>query len=1281
MNNKKLSLVATMLICGSALGFAQRTPTHPMDIKDMGHDTQDIITAIKNWKVGGQPVGDVTRMDDEFYISRQRPLKRIDADQDYQAENSAQAVPGRKFCLWTPLDDPTSTWKGFPRYCFEGDNFSMWSYLNIHGNWTAPWFRVSGGLSDVAHKNGVKVGCVASIPYGQGVYVNENGTGSGWGGVLSQLCKQDSKGNFVNCERFVKLLKYYGIDGVGVNSEFGSDGSSMELIQEFFAECHRVAKANDWEFQLHWYDGTNDWGSISFDAGLGSHNQGMFGDGDNIVTDMMFSNYNTGKSTLQASANKAKSMGRDPYDYYKGFDIQGRSLSYAGNANWNDLNDVEASIGFWGAHAQGLIHQSSTDYGTSDVAIQKAYLDKQEYVFSGGYRNPANTPNVPSGTVTLSNGSMKNRFHGVAHYVTAKSTIQQTPFVSRFNLGNGLTFKDEGKVTFNHKWHNIATQDFLPTWRWWIVDAAEKATGNDLAEAELTWDDAYWGGSCLRLKGQTTCSRVKLFKTLLKTEPNYNISLTYKMTNDLETHAKLFVALKGKLTEYKEIDVPAAENFGEWTTFTASLEQLGLKSGDEIAMIGIRLDNTAKDYNMLVGELAVRNPEQTFNPVTPTIKEIQVLRGKGSTVDFKMRYASKEETGEQKTYNDEVDTWYYEIWFQQKDQPEQLLTATTSWAAYVVDAPIVPGFDNRQCRFGVRAVSPDGQKKSDIAWSDYQEVAYDTPSSEVAIDRQVIKPGETFKVYLEDQMANPAQSFTILNAQTGATVGDAHTNCTEFSTSIDELGVYDLVVVNSEGKSETLRGKIIVSPEETGAVPVVETITTDKETAEKDEAINLSYTSRDGEGKVSRGLEIKDPNMLLIPAEVTLDGSNHTSMAYSIGLWVKVDNYAHDKQGTNLISKNTVKDSWPHNNWGDLWVQVRPEIQAGHDNIYNYHPANEVSFNTFGWTLHDWPKENMMTSGYSLNPGVWNHIVVTQDAGAQQKIYFNGKCVAGPVNFTSSSLRENSTDYRIDQTVHANIFIGGGGVYKAGLNATIDEVQVWNKALTDDEVKRAMQGYKASEVPEGLMGYYTFEELDKTDSTFVNLGKKGAEYKARMVVTKDAGGEKTDGAYYATVGANNEITGYPGIAGTLDVKTSREWVLNGGRISSEDDKAAVVTFARAGEYPVSVKLTNFWGESEKALENAITINGPVDGINDVKDNAGFSVYPNPFVESVNLCFAEGGFYTVNIVSAAGAVLQSNDFRATAGDVVNVAVQGGKGMYIVQVLRDGKPFKALNVIKK
>ena len=123
-------------------------------------------------------------------------------------------------------------------------------------------------------------------------------------------------------------------------------------------------------------------------------------------------------------------------------------------------------------------------------------------------------------------------------------------------------------------------------------------------------------------------------------------------------------------------------------------------------------------------------------------------------------------------------------------------------------------------------------QKSEISWSNYQEVKYDTPSTEVAIDRQVIKPNEQFKVYYEDQFAPNAKSFRLLNAQTGAQVGETYSNCNQFTTSVAEVGVYDLEVVNDKGATEIFRGKVIISPEKTGAVPVVETVTADKQTAE-----------------------------------------------------------------------------------------------------------------------------------------------------------------------------------------------------------------------------------------------------------------------------------------------------------------------------------------------------------------------------------------------------------------------------------------------------------------
>ena len=140
----------------------------------------------------------------------------------------------------------------------------------------------------------------------------------------------------------------------------------MSTLIAFFEDCHKKAKEIGWEFQLHWYDGTNESGAIRFDSGLGSHNERMFGDKDHVVTDMMFANYNWSGSTLERTERKAAELGRSSYDYYAGFDIQGRGLK---NGYWNKLLKSKVSIGFWGAHSQSLIHQSATDNGTSDIAI------------------------------------------------------------------------------------------------------------------------------------------------------------------------------------------------------------------------------------------------------------------------------------------------------------------------------------------------------------------------------------------------------------------------------------------------------------------------------------------------------------------------------------------------------------------------------------------------------------------------------------------------------------------------------------------------------------------------------------------------------------------------------------------------------------------------------------------------------------------------------------------------------------------------------------------------
>lgn len=1240
---KQLFLLALLFV--TATSWAQRTPLHPLDIKE---GTTDLYTILDSWEPGTAPQGS-DQFDDQFYISRVRPLERLKAEDDYQIDPTLN--PNRKLCLWVPMDDPSATWKALPRYSFEGDNFSMWSYTDIHGNWTAPWIRVSAGLTDVAHKNGVKVGAVNSIPWAVYLVATEY---NDHGKVFYRMFQKEN-GKFKYSEKLVKLMKYYGIDGIGCNSEFSTNTDFMNQLIAFVKDCKQHAETNDWGFQLHWYDGTNDNGGISFDRGLAAHNDGIFGNGAAPVTDMLFFNYNWNGSMLQRSVAFAETMNRSSFDVYAGFDIQGRALK---NNNWQALKDNKISIGFWGAHSQSLIHQSSTDDGSSDIAIQKAYLQKQELTFSGGNRNPGITPAISTGS-TLANSDLKN-FHGLASLLTAKSTLQELPFVTRFSLGNGLFFNNEGKTTFDHKWHNINTQDFLPTWRWWITDRNDQVSQASLAgliKADFTFDDAWFGGSCLKMTGATDFSRVKLFKTKYTVQPDYTLSVTYKVLNGTDPKAKVFVAKKGALSTYLELALPQASAEGVWATHSFKLSELGLSANDVVSMIGVSLEGTGADYEMLLGELALRNPAQTFNTVTPTITKVDVLRRRYNEVDFKLFYQSKTEANGVKTYNDEVGTWYYEIYMQQKDQPEQLLTATTSWAGYVIDAPWVTA-GPAEARFGVKAIGLDGIEASPISWSAYQEVPYDTPLDEPIINKPVVKPNETFVVKYKDDLHTPAQKWEIKDPQTGATLAEA-SNAIQVSTTIDKVGLYDLYITDDKGKLVVTRGFVQITPEQTGSVPAILSFGSDTQDANVDQPVAYSYTSRDGEGSVSRSLRIEDPDMFMVPAEAQV------GMTYSYAVWFKVNSYSHDKQGTNLINKNSIKDSWPHNNWGDLWVTIRPEWKGD-----ALHPANEVSFNTYGWTAHDSPNEDMMSTGFSVTPHVWNHLVVTQNDSKSQKMYFNGKKVATTA-FSSSGRRGDSGNNKSD------IFFGGGGVYKAGLDGWIDEVQVWNKALTDQEVLEAMEGYTTP--PAGLIAYYTFEEV-ANGTHFENKGVGSATLKGKVVKVGDSGGENTSTATYVPVLFSNEELGYPGITGSLDITTTAKWQLPGATVpTTATGKQVEVIYSAVGNYDAGLKLTNMWGS---ALENRIEyIAIGSTGIEDMNAWA-LSVYPNPFVESVNMKFAEQGDYTVRVLDLSGRMLRESKLAVShEAQSVNLSIDGDQGTYLLQVMKDNKLYRSFQVVKK
>ena len=231
---------------------------------------------LKDWAPGKQ-----VSADDNFFISRVKPRARF-RNEATQVRLDLNETNDKKLIAWVPVNNPD--FNALPNGVFDSEVFSMWSYVTHWGNWTAPLGRIPAAFLDVAHKNGVAVSGVAGVPYG--------GLSSAYKAMMAGLYN-------VGAKKASQFFNYYGIDGMGYNSEFSDYSGTVDDLRDFHADLMKQMKAKNPIFMNFWYDGTNDAGSIQFDQGLGSHNQETFGDSKNPRTSLFF-NYNWNKEIGRA---------------------------------------------------------------------------------------------------------------------------------------------------------------------------------------------------------------------------------------------------------------------------------------------------------------------------------------------------------------------------------------------------------------------------------------------------------------------------------------------------------------------------------------------------------------------------------------------------------------------------------------------------------------------------------------------------------------------------------------------------------------------------------------------------------------------------------------------------------------------------------------------------------------------------------------------------------------------------------------------------------------------
>ena len=1265
MTNRLLFITALLGV--GALACAQ-TPTHEHYVLyPEGGANDDFASKYRSWQPG-QPFDSNFSDDEEFFISR---VKLKDRFTYAQTQVDPELDPARRFLWWVPMGQ--SQWNAVPTYFYNSEVFNMWSYVDHWGNWTAPVLRAPAAYLDVCHKNGVSTSVVAAIAWGAAVgdYSPE---------PHGPNIKAMTDGGY---EKLLRYLRYYGVDGVGYNSEFRTSAEIASAMQDLFAQAHLHADEYDVDFSVAWYSLTSDGGVLGGYNGLNSSNDDWFWNTryGAPVANYFFPNYNWANSELQTSESTANAFREGAsWDVYMGMDMQGRDY-----ANWTMLKDYDVSFGMWGAHNMNMLFESRGEAGSSGTTPQETYLKRSELFFTGGTQNPVNPPAISDHTYySIGNAQA---FHGISSFITARSVLQgdlaAEPFVTYFNLGNGMFFNVEGETTFDGEWYNVGIQDYLPTWRWWWTTDFMGRDEADVPESGLTatftWDDAWFGGSCMRISGTTDGEYLQLFKTKYPVESGDRLTIRYKVLGG-NAGIDWAVATEEKMTEtsgnIRNTDDPVLT--GEWQEATIEIGTgMGnLRVADQtLALIGLKFTK-ATDLDLLIGEISLTR-EDAPTPQAPVLRtDVKGKDADGNVhtyedgaaiwdynyqgVDVKVVWSMGEAPSDspwETLYNEDVNAWYYKVYVQQQGAEPVMCTATTSWAAYVVGAPLTDG--ESPVRVGVSAVSLDGKTESEITWSDYMELPEATIVGGIEVDKAVIKPGEEFTVRYADPNHPAADSWAI--RPSSASDSDAPLISADGTTSVtgtlDEIGLYD-VEVTVGGVSETHRGLVQISGKEVGALPQIESVavnggTTDVAAVEG-EAVTYSYVGRDADGTVSRGLALPSNGFGMDFAQFGFDESS----PFTIAWWFRPDELIMGTEGVTGLSIRNPKQDWPENNWGFMWQDIMPDSTI------------KVAIKALSGTAESQFKD----PEFKYEPGRWYHICIVFDfdssVGRIYSVYVNGKKLGTK---TADSL------YPFGNGTGFYLIFGGYAANRTAFTGAIDEFQVYDMALNQEQALKTME--HQDEIPEGLVAYWDFETNPDAENYLHSTGEN-TDIKAYVMLS--ASGDGGEGDTDFSVSPATFDAGAPFLPGTYEVVTTPEWGVDirnaslSGENVSPTGGSVEVSYSVASDYSATLTLRNSWGEDTMEFPMVVVSVG----LDETGADGEGKVYPNPFEEELYIAFAEAGAYTVNVYSLAGNLVSSQAVSAVGGDVINVRVNAAPGTYVVKVSdAAGDVVTTAKVIKK
>ena len=1219
------------------------------DYIQWGFDSHQFANKLQSWTKANPTINE----DDNFFISRVRPKKRF-RNVDTQVRQDLTDSNDKKLLAWLPWNVPSKN--ALPDGVFDSEVFSMWPYVTHWGDWNCGLGRIPASLLDVAHKNGVPVSSVAGIPYGS--------LKSDWRTTLNNIATS-------NVQNAADFMKYFGYDGLGYNSEyteFFGAGRVTRALRDFHVNLNKAIKPYNPIYENLWYDGTNDQGRIAFDQGLNDNNKSIFGEGGSEAANLFF-NYNWNADwLLQQSVEKAEEINRDPLDLYAGINMQGGEPR--SGSRWTLLKNHRISIGLWGAHSQNMFFESRGEKGSDAETKQRTYMLRTERWFSSGSRNPVNSIAINN---SLNYNADNTDFAGMSAMMTARSSMSWDlavePFITYFNLGNGKFFNYGGVRKNDCPWANVGVQDYLPTWRWWFADKLLGRTAADVPanglDAEFVWDDAYMGGSTVRVHGSTSKEYLHLFKTKYALKSGDVITFRYKVKGG-KADASLVFTTEDAVNAEKAYPVLASTDEADedkWVEKTITVD--GTLNGKTLALVALKMENAA-DLNLYLGEFSI--VRGTFAaPAKPVIAKTALLHSAKNGVDGKIIFnMPNDKASGEPCYNTDVKTSLFKLWAKQEGKDPILMGVTTSWAGMYYSVPVdLKG--QGKLKFGVSAVSLDMKKESDIAWGEDHDIftSYDY-SDEIKADKSVIKPNEAFTIAYVD----PRHEAGNWKIEHNGTVVASSNNTTEIKVNgLNQVGFYDLVLtgkVTENGarvdKEVRYANYVQITSDAVGAVPHINKLTAnDSETSIEvvaNSEVTMKYEGKKADGSGSRGIKTLEKPVGVKVSELGLTNNNQP---WSLAFWVKFNSLSG---GTQIVDMRDPGTGWPQNNWGTFWS--------------TYDPSTGVYELTLRAKNGGGSPEYKQRWKVDFIPGAWTHFTLAMDGnGTNTKpmLYINGKEAKAHNWQIGDRSGEGLCEERFVNNGwwDANVLgISLGRHSTAAMNATIDDVKFFNKYISAAEATQAMTSTSTSDA--GLKAYWDFEA--DADASHYFTSKVGNAKLAHGELKVGTG----EGVASLVPDAPTYDAGSAFVSGNYQVKTTAEWTAKKATIVSQNgtDMAgtAKLKYAKAGDYEVTLTLTNAHGSDTRTFQ-VIKVKADPTGINGT-EATDMKVYA--IDRDVLFDVETPGNYLVQVFSTNGQMVASKAVSVNGAESVRLHL-GAQGVYVVNVKKDGKTLRTVKFICK